>query len=384
MSYLMSNYAPLDVAFVKGSGCWLFDAQGVRYLDALSGVGVVNLGHSHPEVSRIIQSQAQRIIHTSNWYQIPNQEKLAAKLCKIAKMDKAFFCNSGAEAVEAAIKLTRLFARSKNITSPLILTANNSFHGRTFGALSATGSPKVKVGFEPLLSGFEHIDFNDIDAIKAFEDNTNVVAIMLEPIQGESGVIIPDEDYLNKVADLCHKNNWLLILDEVQSGIGRCGKWFAHNYNAITPDILLLAKGLANGIPIGACLAKGAAAGLFSVGSHGSTFGGNHLAAAVALRTLEVIKEDKILQNVCQISNYLAAGFKQKLAHDKVVEIRIKGLMIAIELNKNPAKLLQLALDQKLLINITGNAIRLLPPLILSQKEADIIIDGVCKLVDNL
>ncbi len=383
MSYLMSNYAPLEVAFIKGQGCYLTNTKGQQYLDALSGVGVVGLGHCHPDITTVIQSQAAELLHTSNWYHIQHQETLAEKLCTLANMDGAFFGNSGAEANEAAIKITRLHAHANNIDNPIILTAKQSFHGRTMATLSATGNPKVQSGFSPLVSEFIHIDFNDIDAVKAYSDNTDVVAVMLEPIQGESGVIVPADDYINQVQSICQTNNWLLILDEVQTGIGRTGKMFAHQYNDITPDILTLAKGLGNGVPIGACLAKGKAAKLLTVGTHGSTFGGNPLVCKTALTVLEVIERDKILKNVSVMSNYLLAGL-QALSSDKIIEIRIKGLMIAIQLNQNCAGLLNAALQKHLLINITGNSIRLLPPLILNQNEADIIINTLGELIGEL
>ncbi len=383
MSYLMSNYAPLEVAFIKGQGCYLTNTKGQQYLDALSGVGVVGLGHCHPDITTAIQSQAAELLHTSNWYHIQHQETLAEKLCTLANMDRAFFGNSGAEANEAAIKITRLHAHANNIDNPIILTAKQSFHGRTMATLSATGNPKVQSGFSPLVSEFIHIDFDDIDAVKAYSDNTDVVAVMLEPIQGESGVIVPADDYINQVQSICQTNNWLLILDEVQTGIGRTGKMFAHQYNDITPDILTLAKGLGNGVPIGACLAKGKAAKLLTVGTHGSTFGGNPLVCKTALTVLEVIERDKILKNVSVMSDYLLAGL-QALSSDKIIEIRIKGLMIAIQLNQNCAGLLNAALQKHLLINITGNSIRLLPPLILNQNEADIIINTLGELIGEL
>ncbi len=383
MSYLMSNYAPLEVAFIKGQGCYLTNTKGQQYLDALSGVGVVGLGHCHPDITTAIQSQVAELLHTSNWYHIQHQETLAEKLCTLANMDRAFFGNSGAEANEAAIKITRLHAHANNIDNPIILTAKQSFHGRTMATLSATGNPKVQSGFSPLVSEFIHIDFDDIDAVKAYSDNTDVVAVMLEPIQGESGVIVPADDYINQVQSICQTNNWLLILDEVQTGIGRTGKMFAHQYNDITPDILTLAKGLGNGVPIGACLAKGKAAKLLTVGTHGSTFGGNPLVCKTALTVLEVIERDKILKNVSVMSDYLLAGL-QALSSDKIIEIRIKGLMIAIQLNQNCAGLLNAALQKHLLINITGNSIRLLPPLILNQNEADIIINTLGELIGEL
>ncbi len=385
MSYLMSNYAPLEVTFTKGEGCYLTDTKGDKYLDALSGVGVVGLGHCHPAITKAIQSQAGELLHTSNWYRIEHQETLAKKLCQLANMDNVFFGNSGAEANEAAIKIARLHGRSRNIDNPIILTANQSFHGRTMATLSATGNAKVQSGFAPLVSEFIHVDFNDIEAITTHTNNADVVAVMLEPIQGESGVIIPADDYLNQVQKICQANNWLLILDEVQTGIGRTGAWFAHEYNNITPDVLTLAKGLGNGVPIGACLAKGKAASLFTPGTHGSTFGGNPLVCKTALSVLEVIEKDQILDNVTELGEYLISGFKAKLSSSsKVVEIRAKGLMIAIELNSDCASLLTKALDKKLLLNITGQSIRLLPPLIITKTEADIIINTVCELIEDL
>lgn len=385
MSYLMSNYAPLPVTFTKGNGCYLTDNNGLVYLDALCGVAVTGLGHSHPKISEAIQSQAQQLLHTSNWYHIQQQETLAETLCKLADMDAAFFCNSGAEANEAAIKIARLHARANQINEPIILTAKQSFHGRTMATLSATGNSKVQAGFAPLVSEFIHVNFNDVEAIQKYESNPRIVAVMLEPIQGESGVIVPDADYLNHVQEICQKNNWLLILDEVQTGIGRTGKMFAHQYNQITPDILTLAKGLGNGVPIGACIAKGDAAKLLTPGTHGSTFGGNPLVCRVASTVLDVIKQDNLLNNVNVMGDYIVSSFTEKLkAVDSVLEIRAKGLMIAIELTKECTQLLQQALDKKLLINITGQSIRLLPPLIINKEQADEMIDIICELVSQL
>ena len=385
MSYLMSNYAPLAVTFVKGNGCYLTDDKGDTYLDALCGVGVTGLGHSHPQISKAIQSQAQQLLHTSNWYHIQHQEALAEALCKLANMDGAFFGNSGAEANEAAIKIARLHAHAHQIDNPIILTAKQSFHGRTMATLSATGNPKVQAGFSPLVSEFIHINFNDIEAIQAYENNPQISAVMLEPIQGESGVIVPDTNYLNQVQEICQKNNWLLILDEVQTGIGRTGKMFAHQYNQITPDVLTLAKGLGNGVPIGACLAKGKAAKLLTPGTHGSTFGGNPLVCRAALEVLEVIKQDDILHNVTLMSDYITTRFADQLnTVDSVLEIRSKGLMIAIELTKDCSQLLQQALDKKILINITGQSIRLLPPFIINKEQADEMVDTICQLVSEL
>ena len=387
MSNLMSNYSPLDVSFTSGSGCWLTDTSGKSYFDALSGVGVVNLGHCHPKVTESIIEQSQQLLHTSNWYRIEHQEALAERLCKLANMDKVFFSNSGAEANEAAIKIARLFARQKGIDLPIILTAKESFHGRTMATLSATGNSKVQAGFSPLMSEFIHVNFDDIEAIKQYSDNKNIVAVMLEPIQGEAGVIIPKKDYLNEVKAVCKQNDWLLILDEVQSGMGRTGKLFAHQYNGLTPDVLCLAKGLGNGVPIGACLAKGNAAKMLIAGSHGSTFGGNPLVCKVALTVLDIFKEDLILDNVNLMSDYIKNQLNKNLKDcSAVVQIRIKGLMVGIGLDENIidcTQLLQKALEDGLLINVTGNSIRILPPLIITQQEVDILINKIIKLINT-
>jgi acetylornithine aminotransferase len=382
-NHLTPNYSPLAVNFVKGAGVYVYDENNNKYLDALSGVGVLSLGHSHQRVVNTLCSQAQKITHTSNWYQIKPQQQLAAKLSQLSGLDKAFFANSGAEANETAIKISRLFARQKNIQNPIVLTAKNSFHGRTLATLSATGNAKVQNGFDPLVSEFIHIEYNNIAEIEKYQNNPNVVAIMLEPILGESGVIIPADNYLNQVRAICDANNWLMILDEVQTGIGRTGKMFAYEYNNILPDVLTLAKGLGSGMPIGACLAKEEYANLLITGTHGSTFGGNHLVTAVALEVLQTIEDENILQNVQEIGSYLAAKLKN-ITSPKIKEIRAKGLMIGIEFNTSPTKLLQIALDNKLLINITGNTLRMLPPLILTKDDVDIISEKITKLINKL
>ncbi len=383
----MSNYLPLDVTFVSGDGCWLTDKSGKQYLDALSGVGVVNLGHCHPDITETIVKQSETLLHTSNWYHIEHQEALAKRLCSVANMDNVFFANSGAEANEAAIKIARLFAQKRGIDEPVIISANDSFHGRTMATLSATGNSKIQDGFSPLLSEFIHVEFDDIEAISKHTRNENVVAVMLEPIQGEAGVVIPEPEYLNKVKSLCEKNDWLLILDEVQTGMGRTGKMFAHQYNNITPDLLTLAKGLGNGVPIGACLAKGRAAKLFTTGKHGSTFGGNPLVSKVALSVLDVIENNSVLANVGKMSQYIHTKLEKELSDNAaVISIRIKGLMIGIGLDEkfiDTSKLLQKALDDQLLINIAGSSIRLLPPLIISSDEVDILINKIVKLINN-
>ena len=383
----MSNYSPLEVTFVKGEGCWLTDTKGDQYLDALSGIGVVNLGHCHPVITKNLIDQSQQLLHTSNVYRIGNQEKLAKELCSLAKMDKVFFSNSGAEANEAAIKIVRLFARSKDIEKPVILTANQGFHGRTMATLSATGQSKVQAGFAPLMSEFIHVNYDDIEAISDYQSNANVVAVMVEPIQGEAGIIIPKNDYLNKVQEVCNKNGWLLILDGVQSCMGRTGKLFAHEHNKITPDILCLAKGLGNGVPIGACLAKGVASKMLTPGTHGSTFGGNPLVTSAALGVLDVFQNTNVLENVNKMSEYFRSEFDNKIKNNIAVkELRIKGLMIGIGLDSNIidcSQLVKKALKDNLLINVTGTTIRMLPPLIITKEEIDILISKLIKLIST-
>lgn len=387
MSNLMSNYSPLEVTFVKGEGCWLTDTKGDQYLDALSGIGVVNLGHCHPVITKNLIDQSQQLLHTSNVYRIGNQEKLAKELCTLAKMDKVFFSNSGAEANEAAIKIVRLFARSKDIEKPVILTANQGFHGRTMATLSATGQSKVQAGFAPLMSEFIHVNYDDIEAISDYQRNANVVAVMVEPIQGEAGIIIPKNDYLNKVQEVCNKNGWLLILDGVQSCMGRTGKLFAHEHNQITPDILCLAKGLGNGVPIGACLARGVASKMLTPGTHGSTFGGNPLVTSAALGVLDVFQNTNVLENVNKMSEYFRSEFDNKIKNNIAVkELRIKGLMIGIGLDSNIidcSQLVKKALKDNLLINVTGTTIRMLPPLIITKEEIDILISKLIKLIST-
>ena len=383
----MSNYSPLEVTFVKGEGCWLTDTKGNQYLDALSGIGVVNLGHCHPVITKNLIDQSQQLLHTSNVYRIGNQEKLAKELCSLANMDKVFFSNSGAEANEAAIKIARLFARSKDIEKPVILTANQGFHGRTMATLSATGQSKVQAGFAPLMSEFIHVNYDDIEAISDYQSNANVVAVMVEPIQGEAGIIIPKNDYLNKVQEVCNKNGWLLILDGVQSCMGRTGKLFAHEHNQITPDILCLAKGLGNGVPIGACLAKGVASKMLTPGTHGSTFGGNPLVTSAALGVLDVFQNTNVLENVNKMSEYFRSEFDNKIKNNIAVkELRIKGLMIGIGLDSNIidcSQLVKKALKDNLLINVTGTTIRMLPPLIITKEEIDILISKLIKLIST-
>ena len=373
----MGNYNPLSVEFDKGIGSWLIDMHGERYLDALSGIAVCGLGHSHPSISKVIAEQSANLIHTSNIYRIPLQEKLAEKLVGHSGMDNVFFCNSGAEANEAAIKLARLHAHKQKITNPVILVMHNSFHGRTMATISATGSPKAHQGFEPLLSGFKHIAFNDIEALKSSVNTIeNIVAIMIEPIQGEGGIVIPNKNYLKTIRSICDKNNLLMIVDEVQTGMCRTGKWFAFQHERILPDIMTIAKALGNGVPIGACLARGKCAKFFQAGSHGSTFGGNPLASSVALEVINILETKKIDKHAAELGSYFLENFRKSLEGVQgIIDIRGKGLMMAIELEKNCPDLVEKALNNKLLINVTsGNVIRLLPPLIMTKLEADQVV----------
>lgn len=380
----MTNYAPLPVSFVSGEGVWLTDTDGQRYLDALSGIAVCGLGHAHPVVQSAIADQAAKLIHTSNLYHIPLQEKLAGKLIEHSGMDNVFFGNSGAEANEAAIKLARLYGNNKGISRPTIIVMEGSFHGRTMATLSATGNDKVKKGFTPLVEGFKHIPYNNIDALNEVAETTpDMVAVMLEPVLGEGGIVIPDDGYLKAVRKFCDENDCLMILDEIQAGMGRTGEWFAFQHETIKPDVMTLAKALGNGVPIGACLASGAAAALFQPGSHGSTFGGNPLAARAALSVIEVLESEQLPVRAKELGNRLLDGFKQDLNNiNGIKEIRGKGLMIGIELENDCAELVGLALEQKLLINVTaGNIIRLLPALVMSDEEADEIVSKLSNII---
>lgn len=382
----MTNYAPLQVGFVSGEGAWLTDTDGQRYLDALSGIAVCGLGHAHPAVQAAIADQAANLIHTSNLYQIPLQEKLADKLVQHSGMDKVFFGNSGAEANEAAIKLARLYGNNKGIGKPTIIVMEGSFHGRTMATLTATGNDKVKKGFTPLVEGFKHIPYNNMDALNEVAETTpDMVAVMVEPVLGEGGVVIPDEGYLKEIRNFCDEHDCLMVLDEIQTGMGRTGEWFAFQHEDIKPDVMTLAKALGNGVPIGACLASGKAAALFQPGSHGSTFGGNPLAARAALSVIEVLESDKLVQQAKELGNRLLDGFKQSLSGIKgIKEIRGKGLMLGIELENDCAELVSLALEKKLLINVTaGNTIRLLPPLVMSNEEADDVVSILSNVIKN-
>ena len=375
--FLMKNYNPLPVSFVKGEGSWLIDDRGERYLDALGGIAVCALGHSHPSLSEVISEQAASLMHTSNIYRIASQEELAKKLVIHSGMSNVFFCNSGAEANEAAIKLARLYASKRKISNPHIVVMENSFHGRTMATLSATGSKRVHQGFAPLVPGFKHVPYNNIEVLKSTVDaEKNIVAVMIEPIQGEGGIIVPDKDYLKKIRSICDENNLLMIVDEVQTGMCRTGKWFAFQHENILPDIITIAKALGNGVPIGACLARGESSKLFQPGSHGSTFGGGPFVSSIALKVIDILEKHKMDEYAAKLGSYLIDKFKKSLEGTQgIVDIRGKGLMIGIELEKDCPNLVEKALENKLLINVTsGKVIRLLPPLIMNEKEADQVV----------
>ena len=382
----MNTYSRLPVAFTRGEGVWLWDTSGKRYLDGVAGVAVNTLGHAHPKLTQALCAQAQALIHTSNLYEVALQEKLAAKLCNLALMDRVFFCNSGCEANEAAIKLARLYGHQKSIEVPTIVVMEKSFHGRTMATLTATGSRKVQAGFEPLLAGFVRVPFNDLEAVRQVGlHNHNIVAVLVEPVQGEGGINIPDAAYLEGLRQICDANGWLFMLDEVQSGIGRTGTWFAHQHTAIKPDVMTLAKGLGSGVPIGACLAAGLAADLFKPGNHGSTFGGNPLACTAALTTLDTIEQEGLRENAVRIGELIVDSLKQALGSmPGVVQIRGNGLMIGIELDRSCGELVKRGLAQGLLINVTSDkVIRLVPPLIINAQEAQQLVAGVVSLVQE-
>jgi acetylornithine/N-succinyldiaminopimelate aminotransferase len=384
---IMPTYGRQDVAFVSGEGAWLTDENGRRYLDALSGLAVVVLGHANPAVAKTISDQANALLHTSNLYRIPNQEKLADKLREISGMDNMFFGNSGAEANECAIKIARLYGHKKKIENPTIIVADHSFHGRTLATLSATGNRKVQAGFEPLVKGFARVPFNDLDAIRQVaERNKDVVAIMVEPIQGEGGIQVPAADYLKELRTICDEHDWLLILDEIQTANGRTGTYFAYQQTGMMPDVVTLAKGLGNGVPIGVCLARGKAAEVLGPGNHGSTFGGNPLSCAVGLTVVNEIVSHNLAERSAELGLRMIANFNKRIGSlNNVKDIRGKGLMIGIELDSPCADLVGKAMEKGLLINVAADkVIRLLPPLIITDDEADQICDIVCELVESV
>ena len=384
---VMPTYGRLSIAFEQGKGAWLTDTTGKRYLDALSGIAVCNLGHCHPTVTEAIADQAAKLVHTSNIYQITLQNQLADKLTALSGMEQVFFCNSGAEANEAAIKIARKYGHSKGIDKPVVIVMDGSFHGRTMATLTATGNAKVQAGFDPLLPGFVRVPYNDLDALRmAIGHWPEAVAVLLEPVQGEGGVKVPDADYLAGVRSLCTQRKLLMMLDEVQTGVGRTGEMFAFQHTEdLLPDVMTLAKGLGNGFPIGACLVAGTAVGILGPGNHGSTFGGNPLACRTALAVLETIEKETLLANVKQLGRQMLKGFQEKLAHHAgIKEVRAFGFMFGIELSIPCGALVQQALEAGLLINVTAEkVIRLLPPMIINADEAKQIVDTVSDLVVN-
>ncbi len=371
-THLMQTYAPQPVAFARGDGAWLWDIEGKRYLDALAGIAVNGLGHNHPVLVQALREQAGKLIHTSNLFQVPEQERAAAKVCALAAMDNAFFCNSGAEANEAAIKLARLHGHHRGVENPTIIVMEKAWHGRTLATLSATGSRKAQAGFEPLMGGFLRVPYNDISAMERLGDNPSVVAVLMEVLQGEGGIHVADATYLRKVRELCDKREWLLMIDEVQSGIGRTGKWFAHQWAGIVPDVMPLAKGLGSGVPIGACLARGEAAKVFKPGNHGTTFGGGPLVSVAALTTLEVIEKEGLLANAVKTGDIIRDGLAREFEGVAgVKEIRGIGLMLGIELDRPCGDIVRRALEAGLVVNVTAEkVVRLLPPLIIKEDEA--------------
>lgn len=383
---LMPTYARLPVTFAKGEGAVLWDTAGKQYLDAISGIAVCSLGHARREVAEAICTQAQFLLHTSNLYQIEHQSALGEKLCQLSGMESVFFANSGAEANEAAIKIARLYGHNKGIENPVIVVMSDAFHGRTMATVTATGNTKAQTGFGPLLAGFERVSYGNTEAVaEIMVHNPNVVAVLVEPVQGEGGVNIPPDDYLPGLRDLCDRHDCLLMVDEIQTGLCRTGRWFAFQHAGIQPDVMTLAKALGNGVPVGACLAGGKAQGVFGPGNHGSTFGGNPLACRAALAVIEVMEKEQLAARAAELGEYFVTQFREQLQDvSGVTAIRSKGLMVAIQLEQNCGELVAQALGKGLLINVTaGNVIRLLPPLVLTNAEADTIINTVSALVKS-
>ena len=387
-NHVLNTYNRLPLSFERGEGVWLFDKSGKKYLDALSGVAVNTLGHNHHEIVNAISKQASKLIHVSNYYHIEEQCLLAAKLASISTLDSVFFCNSGCEANEAAIKFARLFGHKNGNDAPNIIVMERAFHGRTMATLTATGSRKVQAGFEPLVPGFIRVPFDDIEAIQHIADKKNkVVAIMVEPIQGEGGINIANDmkSYLESLRKICDENNWLLMFDEVQCGIGRTGKWFAYQYSDVKPDVLMLAKGLASGVPIGACVVNDKVASVVSAGKHGSTFGGNPLACIAGLTTLKSVEKDNLLENAFEQGAFIVETLAKNLSSRReIISIRNMGLMIGIELNQACNDIVKFGLDEGILINVTADkVIRLLPPLIINRGEATILTTILTKVIQD-
>lgn len=381
---LMNTYGDRSVTLVKGEGCWLWDSSGKKYLDSLSGIAVCGLGHGHGAITSALAEQASKLNHCSNFFDIPGQRELAEKLCAISGMSKVFFGNSGAEANEAAIKIARLYGKNRNIKTPTVIVMDNAFHGRTIATLSASGSRKVQAGFEPLVAGFVRAPFNDLDALKKIaENNPNICAVLVEPIQGEGGIVVPADNYLSNLREICSQNDWLLMLDEVQTGNARTGEYFCYQHSKILPDVITTSKGLGNGVPIGACLAGDQAADIFNPGNHGSTFGGNPLSCAAALAVLKVIRKEDLMSRAEKIGNRITSKLKHELCDvEHVQDIRGLGCMVGIQLDRPCKSLFSQALESGLIINVTADyVVRLLPPLIMTDEETDILVSILSPLI---
>lgn len=384
MPHLMNTYNRQPIAFTHGEGCYLYDDQGRCYLDALAGIAVNTLGHAHPRLVKALSEQAGRLIHTSNIYRVREQELLSDRLASAARMNEVFFCNSGCEANEAAIKLARMYGHQKGVDLPAIIVMEHAFHGRTLATLSATGNRKVQAGFEPLVSGFVRVPFDDLQAIEhVAANNPNVVAVLIEPIQGEGGINLAHDEYMQSLRRICDERAWLFMVDEVQCGVGRTGVWFAHQHAGIKPDVMTLAKGLGSGVPIGACLTAGLATGVFKPGNHGSTFGGNPLACVAALTTLDVIEQDGLMARAVDVGNAIRGGLRAALEGVAgVVDIRGEGLMIGIQLDRPCGELVGKGIEAGLLINVTADSVvRLLPSLTYSDMDAKKLVDLLAPLI---
>ena len=383
MSHVMNTYARQPVAFVRGEGVWLWDEEGRKYLDALAGIAVNTLGYAHPKLTRALSARiASGVIHTSNLWRIPTQEAAADRVAEITGLDEIFFCNSGLEATEASIKVARKYGHDRGVAEPAIIVMEKAFHGRSLATLSATGSRKVQAGFEPLVQGFVRVPLNDLDAVRQVaENNRNVVAVLVEPIQGEGGINVSRMEYLRGLREICDRKEWLFISDEVQCGLGRTGKWFVYQHAGIQPDVVALAKGLASGVPVGACVVGGRARGVFKPGNHGSTFGGNPLAMTAVVATIDAVKEESLLANAARVGGMIQDALKRELG-GVASEVRGMGLMIGVELPRPCGELVKAALDAGLVINVTSdNVIRLLPPLVMSEAEGREVVERLVPLV---
>ncbi|HWI98544.1 MAG TPA: aspartate aminotransferase family protein [Burkholderiales bacterium] len=382
MSHVMNTYARQPVAFVRGEGVWLWDEAGKKYLDALAGIAVNTLGYNHPRLTKALSERlASGVLHTSNLWRIPTQEAAADRVAEITGLDEVFFCNSGLEANEAAIKVARKYGHERGIAEPAIVVMEKAFHGRSLATLSATGSRKVQAGFEPLVSGFVRVPLNDLDAVRQVaEHNKNVVAVFVEPIQGEGGINVSRLEYLRGLKEICDRNQWLFMSDEVQCGLGRTGKWFVYQHAGFLPDVVPLAKGLGSGVPVGACVVGGRARGVFKPGNHGSTFGGNPLAMTAVVATIDTIKEEGLLANAARVGEVIRAGFPKR---DGIVEVRGMGLMIGVELARPCGELVRQALDAGLVLNVTAdNVVRMLPPLVMNEAEAREVLARLLPLLE--